>query len=136
MKKAIFAIAAIAILTVGNSFAQKGYQSKGHDGPGHDSPVYSNSRVDNLVEEYNINQLDKIVKLSRKQENEIKKIENYYDRVASNNRRPQSIQNARRSEMQKQQDILNVLTPNQRQKLMAFQRADKFDNHNKYNRKG
>ena len=138
MKKSILAIATIAILTVGNSFAQKGYQSKGHDGP-----VYSNTRVDNSREELNINKLDNIVKLSRKQENEIKKIENYYDRVAANSRQVQTLQSLKRLEEQKQQDILKVLTPNQRQKLMAYQRADKFDsrgrfdNNNKYNnRKG
>ena len=138
MKKSILAIATIAILTVGNSFAQKGYQSKGHDGP-----VYSNARVDNSREEFNINKLDNIVKLSRKQENEIKKIENYYDRVAANSRQVQTLQSLKRLEEQKQQDILKVLTPNQRQKLIAYQRADKFDsrgrfdNNNKYNnRKG
>ena len=137
MKKAILAIATIAILTVGNSFAQKGYQSKGHDGA-----VYSNTRIDNSREEYNINQLDNIVKLSRKQENEIKKIENYYDRVAASSRNGQTLQSLKRLEEQKQQDIFKVLTPNQRQKLMAFQRSGKFDNrgrfdNNKYNnRKG
>ena len=138
MKKSILAIATIAILTVGNSFAQKGYQSKGNDGP-----VYSNARVDNSREEFNINKLDNIVKLSRKQENEIKKIENYYDRVAANSRQVQTLQSLKRLEEQKQQDILKVLTPNQRQKLMAYQRADKFDNRGRFdnsskynNRKG
>jgi len=135
MKKAILAIATIAILTVGNSFAQKGYQSKGHSGP-----AISNQRVDNKVEEYNINKLDNIVKLSRKQENEIKKIENYYDKVAANSRRIQTLQSLKRLEEQKQEDILKVLTPNQRQKLIAYQRADKFDGRdrfdNKYNRRG
>ena len=136
MKKSILAIATIAILTVGNSFAQKGYQSKGHDGP-----VFSNARVDNSREELSINKLDNIVKLSRKQENEIKKIENYYDKVAANSRRIQTLQSMKRLEQQKQEDILKVLTSNQRQKLIAYQRADKFDNNdrfdnNKYNRRG
>ena len=142
MKKAILAIATIAILTVGNSFAQKGYRSNGHDGPGHESPVYSSARVDNAREEYSINKLDNIVKLSRKQENEIKKIENYYDKAAANSRRIQTLQSLKRLEEQKQEDILKVLTPNQRQKLFAYQRADKFDNrdrfgnNDKYNRRG
>ena len=136
MKKAILAIATIAILTVGNSFAQKGYSSKGHDGP-----VYSNGRGDNSREELSINKLDNIVKLSLKQENEIKKIENYYDKVAANSRRIQTLQSMKRLEQQKQEDILKVLTSNQRQKLIAYQRADKFDNNdrfdnNKYNRRG
>ncbi|WP_221394026.1 hypothetical protein [Dyadobacter sp. NIV53] len=138
MKKAIFAIAALAILTVGNTFAQKGYQSKGHN-----VPAISNARTDNSVEEYNIGKLDNIVKLSRKQENEIKKIENYYDRVASGSRNVQTLQSLKRLEEQKQTDILKVLTPNQRQKLIAYQRTDKFDdrgrfaNNSRYNnRKG
>ena len=128
MKKSILAIATIAILTVGNSFAQKGYQSKGHDGP-----VYSNTRVDNSREELNINKLDNIVKLSRKQENEIKKIENYYDRVAASSRNVQTLQSLKRLEEQKQQDILKVLTPNQRQRLIVYERADKFDNRDRFN---
>ena len=137
MKKAILAIATIAILTVGNSFAQKGYRSNGHDGP-----VYSSARVDNAREEFSINKLDNIVKLSRKQENEIKKIENYYDKAVANSRRIQTLQSLKRLEEQKQEDILKVLTPNQRQKLFAYQRADKFDNrdrfgnNDKYNRRG
>jgi Zn-dependent M32 family carboxypeptidase len=125
MKKAIFAIAALAILTVGNSFAQYGYSSKGHSGPG-----YSNSRNDNAMEEYQINKLDKIVKLSRKQENEIKRIENRYDKLLSNRRRPQTLQSIKRLEMQKKQEILSVLTPVQHQRLMAYERAQKFDLYN------
>ena len=125
MKKAIFAIAALAILTIGNSFAQRGYPSKGNYGP-----AYSNGRMDNAIEEYQINQLDKIVKLTRKQENEIKKIENRYDRLTFNNRRGQSFQNTKRLEQQKQREILSVLTPVQHQRLVAYERAQRFDHYN------
>ena len=128
MKKAIFTIAALAILTIGNSFAQKGYQSNGHRGP-----AISNARFDNSKEDYNIDKLDNIVKLSRKQENEIKKIENYYDRVAASSRNVQTLQSLKRLEEQKQQDIFKVLTPNQREKLMAYQRSDRFDNRGRFN---
>ena len=131
MKKTILAIATLAILTVGNSFAQKGFLSKGHNGPG-----VSSERYDNRIEEYNINKLDKIVGLSRKQENKIKKIENAYDKMASRGRGAQSWQGQKRLEEQKQREIFSVLTPNQRQKLMAYQHADKFDNRGRFNRRG
>ena len=131
MKKTILAIATLAILTVGNSFAQKGFPSKGHNGPG-----VSSERYDNRIEEYNINKLDKIVGLSRKQENKIKKIENAYDKMANRGRGAQSWQGQKRLEEQKQREIFSVLTPNQRQKLMAYQHADKFDNRGRFNRRG
>ena len=138
MKKTILAIAALAIFTVGNSFAQKGYKSKGHDGP-----VYSNVKVSAPVDAFEINNLDNIVNLTRKQESEIKKLEIYYDRVVKNSREIQTLQSIKRLESQKQKDILEVLTPNQRQKLIAYQNADKFNgknkwdnNNSKYNRRG
>lgn len=131
MKKAILAIATLAILTVGNSFAQRSYSSKGHSGP-----AISNQRIDNSYEEYNINKLDDIVSLSRKQENQIKRIENKYDKVVNLSKRPQTMRNIQRLKVQKQQDILAVLTPAQRQRLMAYQHSGRFDNYNKYNLRG
>ena len=137
MKKAIFTIAALALLTVGNTFAQSRYQSKGHDGP-----VYSNAKMDNSADVFEIRKLDNIVNLTRNQANEIKKLEIYYDRVVKNSREVQTLQSIKRLESQKQKDILEVLTPKQRQKLFVFQNDMKFDSKNKwdnkskYNRKG
>lgn len=138
MKKTILAIAAFAIFTVGNSFAQSRYQSKGHD-----APVYSNAKIGAPVDAFEINNLDNIVNLTRKQESEIKKLEIYYDRVVKNSREIQTLKSIKRLESQKQKDILEVLTPLQRQKLLAYQNGDKFNNRNKwdnsnskYNRKG
>ena len=131
MKKTIIAIATLAILTIGNGFAQKGFPSKGHGGP-----VVSGSRYDNRIEEYNINKLDKIVGLTRKQENKIKKIEKAYDKMASKGRGAQSWQGQKRLEEQKQREIFSVLTSTQRQRWMAYQRADKFDNRGRFNRRG
>ena len=137
MKKTILAIAAFAIFTVGNSFAQQGYPSKGHN-----VPAVSAARYDNAAEEYNINKLDRIVGLTSKQENQIKKIENNYDRIANSGRRNQTLESLKRLEEQKQSEIFSVLTLNQRQKLIAYQNADKFnnrgrsDNNGKFNRKG
>jgi len=142
MKKAIFAIAALAILTAGNGFAQKGYSSKGtYQSQGHDGPVYkNNARIDSKVEEYNISKLDNIVALTRNQENEIKKIESYYDRIVRSSKKAQTFESIKRLELQKQQDILEVLTSYQRQKLVAYENAqrynngrDNFNNNNKYN---
>jgi Spy/CpxP family protein refolding chaperone len=118
MRKTILAIATIIALTAGNGFAQR---YKSHEIP---AAASRNSRMDNSYEEYQINKLDKIVGLTRKQENKIKKIENHYDRMMSSNRRS-TYQNVQRLELQKQKEILSVLTPVQRQRLYAFQNAGK-----------
>jgi Spy/CpxP family protein refolding chaperone len=119
MKKTILAIATIITLTVGNGFAQR-YKS-------HEVPAIpnGNSRVDNSYEELQINKLDNIVKLTRKQENQIKKIENKYDRLAAGNRRYRNYQSLQRLEQEKQREIISVLTPVQRQRLFAYQNAGK-----------
>ncbi|MCE6992437.1 hypothetical protein [Dyadobacter sp. CY323] len=118
MKKTILAIATIVTLTIGNGFAQR---YKSHEIP---ATASRNSRVDNSNEEFQINKLDKIVGLTRKQENQIKKIENQYDRLMSSNRRS-TYQSVQRLEMQKEKEILSVLTPVQRQRLYAYQNAGK-----------
>jgi Spy/CpxP family protein refolding chaperone len=123
MKKIILSIALLAALTVGNAHAQYGraYQNKPR-------PVPS-AQTDNRFEEMQINKLDKIVGLSRKQENKIKKIEDRYDRLMSGRR----VSNMKELQWKKQQDIIEVLTPAQRQRLMAFQNSGRFD---RYNRRG
>lgn len=120
MKKYILAIAVLATLSVGNSYAQRAYQNG--------KPDY-NARRDNAYEEFQINKLDNIVKLSRKQENKIKKIENRYDRIMANSRG----RNYKELEWEKQKEIISVLTPVQRQRWMAYQ-----NNHNsgRFNRRG
>jgi hypothetical protein len=114
MKKTILAIATIVTLTIGEGFAQR---YKSYEIPAQPTP---NSRRDNAYEEYNINNLDRIVGLTRKQENKIKKIENHYDRLMAT-RRYTSFQEARKLEKQKEKEILSVLTSTQRQRLYAFQ---------------
>lgn len=123
MKKIIFAIAAIATFSAGNTFAQRYSQP---------AKVVIDARADNAYEEFKINKLDEIVKLSRKQENQIKKIENKYDRLAGKNKRYHTYQSMKRLEEEKQKEILSVLTPAQRQRLFAYQH--RFDN--RYNRRG
>ncbi|MCE7040622.1 hypothetical protein [Dyadobacter sp. CY312] len=138
MKKTIFAIAALAIFSVTGSFAQA-YKSNGHDGP-----VYvTSSRTNNpVVNVYDIDHLDKVVNLTRKQENEISKIADYYNRVVNSSKKSQTLESLTRLEEQKRHDILEVLTSAQRQKLTAYQYAqknnsrDKFDSRARYNRRG
>jgi Spy/CpxP family protein refolding chaperone len=133
MKKTILAIAALAIFTVSNSFAQYSPANKVYNKPQAVKTYYA----DNTFEEYNINQLDNIVKLTRSQQNEIKQIENRYDRLAANSRRNQTQQSIKRLELQKQQDILSVLTPNQTQRLLAYEQGNKYGrNANRSNRRG
>lgn len=122
MKKAIFAIAALAIFTVGNSFAQHQSSNKGYNKPQAVKTYYA----DNTFEEYSINQLDNIVNLTRNQQYAIRQIENRYDRLASNSRRAQTLQSIKRLELQKQQDILAVLTPMQHQRLLAYEQGNKY----------
>ena len=83
-----------------------------------------NPRIDNALEELSINRLDNIVKLTRKQENELKKIENQYDRLLRNRRLSRN--DIQRLEREKQQDIWSVLTPTQRQRWTAYHHSQKF----------
>lgn len=139
MRKSIIAFAALAIFTVTNSFAQYGYKSNGHDGP-----VYvTSSRIKPAtVNHYDLQDLDRIVNLSRKQQKEVGKIEDYYDRVAKSSRKSQTLTSLTKLQEQKQHDILEVLTTAQRQKLNAYQYAqknnsrEKYDNRGRYNSRG
>lgn len=122
MKKTILAIATLAILTIANVNAQRGqYPSQRPT----QAPQYDNPRFDNAYEELSINRLDNIVKLSRKQENELKRIENKYDRLLKGRRIVN--RDIQRFENEKQQEIWSVLTPVQRQRLVAYQQSQKFD---------
>ena len=78
MKKSILAIAAFALLSITTVNAQRGHYPNQRPTQ---APQYDNPRIDNAYEELSINRLDNIVKLSRKQENELKRIENKYDRL-------------------------------------------------------
>lgn len=124
MKKTILAIATLIALTVGNSFAQRAHDR-------HEIPAERNSRIENSNEEICINKLDEIVDLSRKQEKQLKRIEEHYDRLQASSRRYNSRKATQRLDVQKQQEILSVLTPSQRQRLYAYQHSNRFGN--KYN---
>jgi Spy/CpxP family protein refolding chaperone len=128
MKKTIIAIAAAAMLTIGNGFAQKQH-----------FPVdrgYSHQQRDDAREEYELKKLDRIVNLTRKQQNAVKKIEDRYDRLSAGNRRSASMHQIRRWEIQKQQEILTVLTPKQHQRLLAYERTQHSFQKNNWKRRG
>lgn len=108
MKKYIVAIAILAALSAGETFAQRAVIS---------GRVIQNSPRDNAREEFHINKLDNVVSLTRKQENKIKKIENKYDRIMSGSR----VRNYKQLAWEKQKEIMAVLTPVQRQRWMAYQ---------------
>lgn len=120
MKKYILAIAVLATLSVGNSFAQRASVNG--------KAVYNSPR-DNAYGDLEINKLDNVVKLSRKQENKIKKIEDRFDRLMSNRK----VQNYKQLQLQKQQEIISVLTPVQRQRWIAYQNNQ---NSGRFNRRG
>ncbi|AEI48376.1 hypothetical protein [Runella slithyformis] len=122
MKKSILAIAAFALLSTVTVNAQRG-----HD-PGQrpaQAPPYDHPRRDNAREELIINRLDNIVELTRKQENELKRIENRYDRLLKGRRL--SGRDIQRLENEKQQEIWSVLTPVQHQRLAAHLHSRKFE---------
>ncbi|RDB05337.1 hypothetical protein [Runella aurantiaca] len=122
MKKTILAIAAFALLSIATVNAQRGqYPSQRPN----QAPQFDNPRIDNAYEELKINRLDNIVKLTRKQENELKRIENHYDRILKGRRL--SGRDIQRLENEKQREIWSVLTPVQRQRLAAHQHNQKFD---------
>ncbi|MEZ4900873.1 MAG: hypothetical protein R2822_03540 [Spirosomataceae bacterium] len=70
MKKAILTIAALAILTIANANAQRGHYPSKSSAP---TPQVENHRLDNAIENFQINKLDNIVGLTHKQEHELKK---------------------------------------------------------------
>ncbi|MEI7582061.1 hypothetical protein [Runella sp.] len=122
MKKSILAITALALLSIATVNAQRGQYTNQRPAQ---APQYDNPRIDNAYEEVSINRLDNIVSLTRKQENELKRIENRYDRLLRSNRL--SNRDIKRLENEKQQEIWSVLTPMQRQRLATHQQSQKFN---------
>lgn len=122
MKKSILGIAAFVLLSIADVNAQRGHYPSQRPAQ---APQYDNPRFDNAYEELSINRLDNIVKLTRRQENELKRIENRYDRLLKG--RHLSGRDIQQLERDKQQEIWSVLTPVQCQRLAAHQQSQKFD---------
>ncbi|CCH54126.1 hypothetical protein BN8_03270 [Fibrisoma limi BUZ 3] len=129
MKKSLMFLATLTVLTAGCAVAQPGYNR-------YPTPAQTNPRADDAYEAYRIDQLDNIVGLTNRQEKQLRKIENDYDRrglTARERRNPQAFQRLQR---EKQQAMLAVLTPAQRQKLFAFQQGRRYDRGGIYGRRG
>ncbi|WP_338872136.1 hypothetical protein WBJ53_27190 [Spirosoma sp. SC4-14] len=117
MKKTIIAALAFFALSTGATFAQRAY-SKPFDNRG---PQYGNSRYDRdqFQDDLKIDRIDAIVGLSRRQEKQLHKIEDNYDRIMQTSR--MTPDGLRQLKLRKRQDMLAVLTSAQRDRLFASQ---------------
>jgi Spy/CpxP family protein refolding chaperone len=113
MKKTIIAAITLLTLTAGASFAQRNYPSP------YNRPAPANSPRDEYREELKIDRIDAIVGLSRRQEKQLHKIEDNYDRMMATSR--MTPDGARQLQLRKRQDMLAVLTSAQRDRLFAQQ---------------
>lgn len=139
MKRTIAAALTLLALTTGATFAQRGYQypndNRGrydNDNRGqHDNnrgrydndrdSRYGNSRRerDENREEIKIDRIDAIVGLSNRQERQLHRIEDDYDRMMSTSR--MNPENRRQLQLRKRHDMLAVLTSAQRDRLFVAQ---------------
>lgn len=139
MKKMIMTFAALALLTTGSVMAQRGYNS-GYDrypAPNqrtnqYPAPNQTNPYTDESQDWYRIERLDQIVNLSRGQKRDIKRIEDRYDRAGLTPNGRLYPQEAQRLRFQKQQDIVSVLNPIQRDRFYAFQQQNRRGNQRNY----
>ncbi|GAB3918481.1 hypothetical protein [Larkinella terrae] len=137
MKTTILSLAAAAFLSITVSLAQRPYNPNANRPNAPFNNTKPGSRFDDVKEDIKIDKLDAIVDLSRKQEKELKRIEDRYDHmemVTMQRRNPQQYQ---RLQAQKQQEMLDVLNKKQLQKWIAFQQSNnRFDRGNGYGRRG
>lgn len=153
MKKTIITLATLALLTTGSVMAQTGYNggynqypnanpggyNQGGQGgynnqyPGsnggyrqYPAPNQNNPHIDDAQDWYRIERLDEIVNLSGHQRREIKHIEDRYDRLGLTPGGRLYPQEAQRLQWQKQQDIMSVLNPVQRDRFYAFQQNRRY----------
>jgi len=89
-------------------------------------PQYTNNAP--FQGDIKIDQIDALVSLSRRQEKDLRKIENGYDRLLANPRQADNIKRELLS--RKRQEMLAVLTPAQRDQLFAVQ----YQPNNRYNK--
>nr|WP_293843751.1 hypothetical protein [uncultured Arsenicibacter sp.] len=125
MKKAILTIATIALLTTGTVMAQRGYDPNYDARNRYPNQGMPNPRADDMRDEYRIDRLDAIVGLTRRQERELRRIENHYDRLGLMPGSRLDPRDFQRLSWQKQQAIMDVLTPAQRDRLYSFQQNNR-----------
>ncbi|GAB2536102.1 hypothetical protein [Spirosoma aerophilum] len=124
MKKTIAAALTLFSLATTVTFAQ-GVYSRPFDNR---SPQAQNQRYNNdqVQDELKIDRIDAIVGLSRRQEKQIRKIENNYDNLMATAR--MTPDGYRQTLLRKRQDILAVLTSSQRDRLFAATQTNRFNN--------
>ncbi|MFC5409406.1 hypothetical protein ACFPMF_08820 [Larkinella bovis] len=132
MKTSIITLFALAVISTGSAFAQRGYDNGRYPAP---NSRYESQRYDDMQEDIKIDRLDAIVGLSRRQERELKRIENRYDfreMEAARQRNPYAYQQTLR---RKNQEMMAVLTPYQRERLFAYQQQYRRNDRGYYGRR-
>ncbi|RRB01126.1 hypothetical protein [Larkinella rosea] len=137
MKTTIFTLVTFAVLSAGTAMAQRGYDNDRYPAPNprYDDNRYNNQRYDDIQEDIRIDRLDAIVGLSRHQERQLKRIEDRYDyreMEAARRRDPQAYQYTLR---RKNQEMMSVLTPFQRERLFAYQQQYRRNDRGYYGRR-
>ena len=152
MKKTIITLAAFALLTTGTVMAQRGYNggynqypapapaypNNQYSGPtsGYNQyPNQANPHVDDSQDWYRIERLDELVGLSHQQKRQLKRIEDQYDRLGLTPGGRLYPPDAQRLQWQKQQEIMGVLSPVQRDRLYAVQQNRRDRRGNYYSRR-
>lgn len=141
MKRIIAAALTLLALTTGTTFAQLGYpypnnrdgydnnrgqyeNNRSRDRYDNRGPQNGNSQEDELREEIKIDRIDAIVGLSRRQEKQLHKIEDNYDRMMNTSRMTRD--GYRQLQLRKRHDMLAVLTSAQRDRLFAAQQQQQY----------
>ena len=122
MKKTIATAFTLLTLTTGVAFAQRGHSCPDNNrGSQYGNSQYGNSQYeqDEFREEVEIDRLDALVGLSRRQERELHRIEDNYDRQMATMRLDRN--SYRQLQLRKRHDMLAVLTSGQRDQLFAAQ---------------
>lgn len=130
MKKTIIAALTLFSLATTVTFAQGVYSR-----PFDNRPPQARYNNDQVQDELKIDRIDAIVGLSRRQEKQIRKIENNYDNLLATAR--MTPDGYRQTLLRKRQDILAVLTSTQRDRLFAATQNSRFNNRpTPYGRRG
>ena len=130
MKKTIAAALTLFALSTGMTFAQGVYSR-----PFDNRPSYSQgSRYNNdqVQDELKVDRIDAIVGLSRRQEKQLRRIEESYDQQMARSR--MTPDGYRQIQRRKRQDVLAVLTSAQRDRLFAYQQQNNRSNDRRGNR--
>jgi len=123
MKKTIAAALTLFTLATGVTFAQGVYSRPYNNRPTQTAgPRYTN---DQFQDDLKIDRVDALVNLSRRQEKQLRKIEENYDKLMATSRTTPD--GYRQIQLRKRQDMLAVLTSAQRDRLFAAQQTKPFN---------